>query len=191
MDRISLYTDDNLIGQSIHRYMIDNNKNISVFRYQDIAQKAGMPFAGIVIINVIHQDISAGETMSRLNMLRGYLLNCSRLILVVKSDIADLCLELIGIDNVLILTEKSSLGDFYLATSTPRNGRQAPAQKKLSARELQVLELTMSCHNNKRIATLLDIDHKTVHSHKMHIMKKLGMDNSRMMNQKIVNLYQC
>ena len=186
-----MYTDDNFIGQSIHRYMIDKNRNISIFSYQDIAQKAGMPCAGIVIVNLIRQDIPAAETMSQLNMLRGNLLNCVRLILIVKSDIASLCLELIDIDNVLILTEKSSLFDFYLATSLPLKGRQAPVQKKLSARELQVLELTMRCHSTKRIAALLNIDHKTVYSHKMHIMKKLGMDNSRIMNQKIVNLYQC
>ncbi|MDU2776291.1 MAG: LuxR family transcriptional regulator, partial [Klebsiella grimontii] len=34
-------------------------------------------------------------------------------------------------------------------------------------------------------------DHKTVHSHKVHIMKKLGMNNSRIMNKSIVNMYQC
>ncbi|PLO52601.1 helix-turn-helix transcriptional regulator, partial [Klebsiella michiganensis] len=27
--------------------------------------------------------------------------------------------------------------------------------------------------------------------HKVHIMKKLGMNNSRTMNKSIVNMYQC
>jgi DNA-binding NarL/FixJ family response regulator len=50
-----------------------------------------------------------------------------------------------------------------------------------TARELQVLELIIACNNNKRIASLLNIDHKTVHSHRIHIMKKLGMNSSRFM----------
>ena len=61
----------------------------------------------------------------------------------------------------------------------------------IDGRELQVLELIIACNNNKRIAVLLDIDHKTVHSHKVHIMKKLGMNSSRIMNKSIVNMYQC
>ncbi|HHG8773618.1 TPA: LuxR C-terminal-related transcriptional regulator [Raoultella planticola] len=191
MDSILLYTDDNIIGQSIHRYMIDNNKSITTFRYQDITQGAIAPLLGIVIFNVIHQEMTAAETLSLLNKRRSCLLRCSRLVLMVKSDIASLCLELIDIDNVLILTEKSSLSDFYHIASTPADGRGLTVQKKLSARERQVLQLTVACHNNKRIAALLNIDHKTVHSHRTHIMKKLGIDNSRAMYNTIVNLNRC
>lgn len=43
LDRIFLYTDDNLIGQSIHWYMVDNNKNVTTFRYQDITQGQSPP----------------------------------------------------------------------------------------------------------------------------------------------------
>lgn len=191
MDSILLYTDDNIIGQSIHRYMIDNNKSIITFRYQDITQGALAPLLGIVIFNVIHQEMTAAETLSLLNKMRSCLLRCTRLVLMVKSDIASLCQELIDIDNILILTEKSSLSDFYRVASTPADERGLAVQKKLSARERQVLQLTVAGHNNKRIAALLDIDHKTVHSHRIHIMKKLGIDNSRAMHNSIVNLYQC
>ncbi|HIF5899052.1 TPA: LuxR family transcriptional regulator, partial [Raoultella ornithinolytica] len=31
----------------------------------------------------------------------------------------------------------------------------------------------------------------TVHSHRIHIMQKLGMHNSRAMHNKIVDMYQC
>ena len=191
MDRIFLYTDDNLIGQSIHWYMVDNNKDVTTFRYQDITQGAIAPLSGIVIFNVIHKDFSAADTMLLLNDMRWCLLHCTRLILVVRSDIANLFRELINIDNTMILTEKTPLHDFYRAVSTPAVGSEFSVPKKLSARERQVLELTMTCHNNKRIATLLNIDHKTVHSHRIHIMQKLGMHNSRAMHNKIVDMYQC
>ncbi|WP_434638957.1 helix-turn-helix transcriptional regulator [Klebsiella sp. I138] len=192
MDSILLYTDDNFIGQSIHRYLVDNNKNITTLCYQDISQGAMPPMTGIVIFNVIHKDFSAADTMSLLNNMRWCLLHCSRLILMVKSDIASLFRELIDLDNIMILTEKSSLTDFSHAVSTPAGSSSSiPLQKKLSARERQVLELTIACHNNKKIATLLNIDHKTVHSHRIHIMQKLGMNSSRAMNKKIVDMYRC
>ena len=191
MDRIFLYTDDNLIGQSIHRYLVDNNKNITIFRYQDITRGAIAPLSGIVIFNAIHKDFSAANTMLLLNNMRWCLLHCTRVILVVRSDIASLFSELITIDKTMILTEKTSLHDFYRAVSAPADDGDFSLPKKLSARERQVLELTMTCHNNKRIATLLNIDHKTVHSHRIHIMQKLGMHNSRAMHNKIVDMYQC
>ena len=58
-----LYTDDNLIGQSIQRYMIDNDKNITALSYQNIMQGEALPQAKIVIFNVIHKDISAADTV--------------------------------------------------------------------------------------------------------------------------------
>ncbi|MFY7342247.1 hypothetical protein ACOTXT_22360, partial [Enterobacter cloacae complex sp. IR5422] len=32
MENILLYTDDNIIGQSIHDYMVDNEKNITTLK---------------------------------------------------------------------------------------------------------------------------------------------------------------
>jgi DNA-binding NarL/FixJ family response regulator len=100
--------------------------------------------------------------------------------------------ELLDLENLLILTEKSS-SDYSAIISRPSTaeGCQGYAPPKADRQELQVLELIIACNNNKRIAVLLDIDHKTVHSHKVHIMKKLGMNNSRIMNKSIVNMYQC
>lgn len=194
MESILLYTDDNLIGQSIQRYMIDNDKNITTSSYQNIMQGEALPQAKIVIFNVIHKDISAADTVHLLNKLRFCLARCVRLVLIVRSDIAGLCRELIFLENLIILTEKSSLSDFYDITKVPTSAtdyRFLLTQKKLSVREIQVLELIMASYNNKRIAAVLNIDHKTVHSHRIHIMKKLGMDSSRIMNKKIVNMYQC
>ena len=194
MESILLYTDDNLIGQSIQRYMIDNDKNITALSYQNIMQGEALPQAKIVIFNVIHKDISAADTVHLLNKLRFCLARCVRLVLIVRSDIAGLCRELIFLENLIILTEKSSLSDFSDITKVPTSAadyRFLLTQKKLSVREIQVLELIMASYNNKRIAAVLNIDHKTVHSHRIHIMKKLGMGSSRIMNKKIVNMNQC
>ncbi|MGE0969254.1 LuxR C-terminal-related transcriptional regulator [Klebsiella sp. WOUb02] len=194
MESIFMYTDDNLIGQSIHRYMIDNNKNVITLSYHNIMRGETLPQAKIIIFNVIHKDISAANMVRLLNKMRFCLARCVRLVLIVRSDIAGLCRELIFLENLLILTEKSSLNDFSESTKVPTSAvdyRFMLTHKKLSVRELQVLELLMASYNNKRIATLLNIDHKTVHSHRIHIMKKLGMDSSRVMNKKIVTMYQC
>lgn len=194
MESILLYTDDNLIGQSIQRYMIDNDKNITALSYQNIMQGEALPQAKIVIFNVIHKDISAADTVHLLNKLRFSLARCVRLVLIVRSEIAGLFRELIFLENLMILTEKSSLNDFSDITNVPTAAvdyRFLLTQKKLSVREIQVLELIMASYNNKRIAAVLNIDHKTVHSHRIHIMKKLGMGSSRIMNKKIVNMYQC
>lgn len=130
LDRIFLYTDDNLIGQSIHWYMVDNNKNVTTFRYQDITQGAIAPLSGIVIFNVIHKDFSAADTMLLLNDMRWCLLHCTRLILVVRSDIANLFRELINIDNTMILTEKKHHCMIFIAPSVlPQSAASFPYRR--------------------------------------------------------------
>ncbi len=194
MNSILIYTDDNIIGKSIHEYMIDNVKDITTLNLQDIVKGISALPTATVIINIIHKDISAGTMIALLNTLRIRLSRCTMLVLVVKSDLAPLCRELLYLDNLLILTDRSSLSDFSAIINRPltADGCQGLCtRRKLTARELQVLELIIACNNNKRIALLLDIDHKTVHSHKVHIMKKLGMNNSRIMNKRIVNMYRC
>lgn len=194
MENILLYTDDNIIGQSIHDYMVDNEKNITTLNFQDMVKGVITPSTTTVIINTIHKDISAATTVALLNSLRKRLTHCALLVLIVKSDLSRLFRELLDINNLLILNEKSSLSDFSAIINRPltADGCQGLCTRRtLTARELQVLELIIDCNNNKRIALLLNIDHKTVHSHKVHIMKKLGMNNSRIMNKMIVNMYRC
>lgn len=194
MENILLYTDDNIIGQSIHDYMVDNEKNITTLNFQDMVKGVITPSTTTVIINTIHKDISAATTVALLNSLRKRLTHCALLVLIVKSDLSRLFRELLDIDNLLILNDESSLSDFSAIINSPltADGCQGLCTRRtLTSRELQVLELIIACNNNKRIALLLDIDHKTVHSHKVHIMKKLGMNNSRIMNKRIVNMYRC
>ena len=194
MDSILLYTDDNIIGQSVHDYLIDHATDITTLNFQDIVKGVWAPPTATVIINIIHKDISAATTVALLNTLRNRLAHCAMLVLIVKSELSSLFRELLDLENLLILTEKSSLSAYSAILSRPLTAEGCQGlctRRKLTARELQVLELIIACNNNKRIAVLLDIDHKTVHSHKVHIMKKLGMNSSRIMNKSIVNMYQC
>lgn len=194
MDSILLYTDNNIIGQSIHDYLIDHARAITTLHIQDIVKGISASPAATVMINIIHKDICAATMVAVLNTLRKHLAHYALVVLIVKNELSSLFRELLGLENLLILTEKSALSDYAAIISRPLTAEYCQGlctRRKLTTRELQVLKLIIACHNNKKIAVLLDIDHKTVHSHKVHIMKKLGMDNSRIMNKSIVNMYQC
>jgi len=54
---------------------------------------------------------------------------------------------------------------------------RAPAQEKLSARELEVLEWVAGGASNQQIAQALHISEATVKSHLLHIFGKLGVDD--------------
>ncbi len=92
---------------------------------------------------------------------------------MVKSDIVGLCRELINFDNAMIISEKSPLTLFIYRPARQRRQRTAAARIAQTAftTECQILELLIANNNNKRIAALLGIAHKTVHSHRIHIMQ--------------------
>ncbi|WP_457921873.1 LuxR C-terminal-related transcriptional regulator [Citrobacter koseri] len=194
MSNLLFYTDDNLIGQSILHYMVDNEINITTLGYQEIAGRTRAPQSGTIIINVIHKGISAARTVALLNRLRMYLTHCTLLVLIVKSDLASLCRELLDLENVLILTENASCSDLSAIFKHPLTAREYQrlyTRRKLTTREQQVLALMIANHNNKQIAELLNIDYKTAHTHRASIMRKLGMNNSQVMNKRIVNMFRC
>ena len=54
---------------------------------------------------------------------------------------------------------------------------RAPAEEKLSTRELEVLQLVSEGHSNSEIAGRLHISQATVKSHLIHIFDKLGVSD--------------
>lgn len=54
---------------------------------------------------------------------------------------------------------------------------RAPAEEKLSNREIEVLQLVAEGSNNREIAKHLHISQATVKSHLMHIFSKLGVSD--------------
>jgi DNA-binding NarL/FixJ family response regulator len=72
------------------------------------------------------------------------------------------------------------LNEELTATFTSRNVRESNAishYKKLSSREIEVLNLLSSGKRNKDIANALDINEKTVSTYKTRLLKKLKADN--------------
>ena len=66
------------------------------------------------------------------------------------------------------------------STFTSRNVGEASAisrYKKLSSREIEVLNLLSSGKRNKDIANALNINEKTVSTYKTRLLKKLKVDN--------------
>ena len=54
---------------------------------------------------------------------------------------------------------------------------RAPTEEKLSAREIEVLELVAKGYSNKEVAKALHISTATVKTHLIHIYNKLGVDD--------------
>lgn len=72
------------------------------------------------------------------------------------------------------------LNEDLTSTFTSRNVGEASAisrYKKLSSREIEVLNLLSSGKRNKDIANALDINEKTVSTYKTRLLKKLKVDN--------------
>jgi DNA-binding NarL/FixJ family response regulator len=56
-------------------------------------------------------------------------------------------------------------------------GTEATGLERLSARERQVLQLVTAGHSSAEIANLLHISVRTVDTHRLHVMDKLGIRN--------------
>lgn len=72
------------------------------------------------------------------------------------------------------------LNEELTTTFTSRNVGESSAlsrYKKLSSREIEVLNLLSSGKRNKEIASALDINEKTVSTYKTRLLKKLKVDN--------------
>lgn len=74
----------------------------------------------------------------------------------------------------------AAVGDSVLAPTVATrvmSRMRAPAQEKLSAREIEVLELVAKGASNKEIGKSLSISVATVKTHLIHIYGKLGVDD--------------
>jgi hypothetical protein len=98
--------------------MIDN-KNITTLNFQDIV-KGPARHQPLPLLSTLSIRISLQPQRSHcLTTLRKRLTHCALLVLIVKSDLSRLFRELLYIDNLLILNEKSSLSDFSAIINRP------------------------------------------------------------------------
>lgn len=68
--------------------------------------------------------------------------------------------------------------DFYNREVSARRTKQHLQLTDLSKREMEVLQLVASGKSDKEVADQLFISAKTVNTHKMHILDKLGLKNT-------------
>ena len=68
--------------------------------------------------------------------------------------------------------------DFYNKEVSSRQTKQHLQLTELSKREMEVLQLIASGKSDKEVADQLFISAKTVNTHKMHILDKLGLKNT-------------
>jgi DNA-binding NarL/FixJ family response regulator len=68
--------------------------------------------------------------------------------------------------------------DFYNREVSSRQTKQHLQLTDLSKREMEVLQLVASGKSDKEVAEQLFISAKTVNTHKMHILDKLGLKNT-------------
>ncbi len=68
--------------------------------------------------------------------------------------------------------------DFYSREVSARQTKQHLQLTDLSKREMEVLQLIASGKSDKEVAEQLFISTKTVNTHKMHILDKLGLKNT-------------
>jgi DNA-binding NarL/FixJ family response regulator len=68
--------------------------------------------------------------------------------------------------------------DFYNREVAARQTKQHLQLTDLSKREMEVLQLIASGQSDKEVADQLFISAKTVNTHKMHILDKLGLKNT-------------
>lgn len=68
--------------------------------------------------------------------------------------------------------------DFYNREVSARQTKQHLQLTGLSKREMEVLQLIASGKSDKEVADQLFISSKTVNTHKMHILDKLGLKNT-------------
>ncbi len=103
----------------------------------------------------------------------------------IKSGAAGYVPKTAGTKVFMNALKKIAKGGIFLneeltATFTSRNVGETSAisrYKKLSSREIEVLNLLSSGKRNKDIANALDINEKTVSTYKTRLLKKLKVDN--------------
>lgn len=69
-------------------------------------------------------------------------------------------------------------GEVYTSPSTPAPTKTSGASGVLTQREIEVLLLLSNGFSSKQIASELSISSRTVETHRLNIMKKLGTSNS-------------
>ncbi|MFA1283769.1 LuxR C-terminal-related transcriptional regulator [Citrobacter telavivensis] len=142
----------------------------------------------LMIFNIISHEQSYADFVSYLNKSR-FKLYDNAVVVIADSRLAALCIELLYVEKAIVLTDKSPLRDFSRLTTLTEecwNPRVFRSQKRLSDREQQILSLLVRGYSPNEISDLISVSYKTIQTHKMRIIVKLGLAHSTALNKQIV-----
>ncbi|MTH44818.1 helix-turn-helix transcriptional regulator [Intestinirhabdus alba] len=183
-----MYGHNNFFGRAVSCWLNNENINVTHADYQDTINPSADDLHHTMLFNIIDERRPSAEFVRLLNNSR-HNLSSHMVVIIADSAVVMLCIELLSVERTLLLSEKSSLNDYRQLTALaagfwdPRLWR---SQKKLTEREQQILRLLASGYSAQRISSLMGLSYKTIQTHKMKIITKLGLLNSAELNQTIV-----
>lgn len=185
---------DSIVGNSIRLFLEERSTELKAVHWRLLLSQMEYRNYHTILLNILSQQQSHAEFVSYLNNNREKLHNTT-VVVIAESSLARICVELLYVDKVIVLTDKSPLCDFYQSTlpiSECLRTKYLLAKKRLSRREQQILRLLVGGYSPKEISELVHLNYKTIQSHKMRIISKMALKNSVNLNKLIVmfNSYQ-
>lgn len=183
-----MYGNEDMVGCSVSTYLKSMNAEVKYLPWQVMMDQANRSHHKIMIFNIISHENSYAEFVNYLNKNR-FKIYDRMVVIIADSVLAKLCIELLYVEKAIVLTDKSPLHDFSRLPKLASgywNPRLFRSQKRLTDREQQVLSLLVNGYSPKEISSLVSLSYKTIQSHKMNIILKLGVANSTELNKLIV-----
>lgn len=183
-----MYGNDDFVGSSVSTYLKSKNAEITNVPWQVMVDHSARYRQRLMIFNIISHEQSYADFVSYLNKNR-FKVYDNAVVVIADSRLAKLCIELLYVEKAIVLTDKSPLRDFGRLTTLTGgcwNPRLFRSQKRLSDREQQVLSLLVSGYSPNEISDLIRVSYKTVQTHKMRIIARLGLAHSAELNKLIV-----
>ncbi|MET5962894.1 LuxR C-terminal-related transcriptional regulator [Citrobacter amalonaticus] len=179
---------EDFVGSSVSTYLKSKNAEVTDVPWQVMVDYSARYRHRMMIFNIISHEQSYADFVSYINKNR-FKVYDNAVVVIADDRLAKLCIELLYVEKVIVLTDKSPLRDFgRLTTLTGEcwNPRLFRSQKRLSDREQQILSLLVSGYSPNEISDLISVSYKTIQTHKMRIITKLGLAHSTELNKLIV-----
>lgn len=179
---------DDFVGSGVSTYLKSKNAEVTSVPWQAMVDQSAHYRHRPLIFNIINHDQSYADFVRYINKNR-FKVYDNAVVIIAENSLAKLCVELLYIENAIVLTDKSPLRDFTRLTTLASgcwNSRLFRSQKKLTDREQQILSFLVNGDSPKEIAELVSLSYKTIQTHKMKIIVKLGLSNSAELNKLIV-----
>lgn len=170
-----LFTEHNFIGTAVHDLLVQTQISVQTHHLEELGSLPA-PADNMIFINLINLGMPLVTAMVLLHKNRERLAS-STTVLLIKEEMSQLCQILLGVDNIIVFTEKTPVATYANFINSNKLTRYVSGIKKskLSAREKEVLELLIFGTSIKEIAAILHLSYKTVYFYKYNIMNKLNI----------------